>query len=225
MGKIFNTILFVLLLLSFHTKAQQLEDNNNEMSTVAIPATELNTSKQPIVAFKTNLLYHALTCLNASVEFPIKEKFSIAGEWIFPFWKAPKKDFTLNLLYGNVRLKYWFNQLHQERMTGWFCDVSFGFGKYDFQIFRKTGAQGTAFTTGIGGGYAHVISKYLRMEYALGLGFARSAYHDYYMANDKAYGTIKVVRYPWKKSHKNWIGPINAQVSLIWTINRSIIRK
>lgn len=177
--------------------------------------------KSPLFALKSNLLFDAATIVNLELEFPVRRHFSIAGEWTFPFWKAPKSELTLNLLYGKLDCKYWLgDRLSKPVMIGWFCDVYGGYGKYDFQPFSEKGVQGTFFNVGMGAGYAHTIHKNLRLEYAIGLGYIRTAYNKYDWVNDTTYGDIKVVRYPWKRFHYNWIGPTKLAVSLVWMINR-----
>lgn len=188
---------------------------------ISIVDTVYNVRK-PVLAFKTNLLYDAFTALNVELEVPLGTRYSIGAEWVFPFWKAPKSDLTFNLLYGNVDVKYWLgDRTKKEVMTGWFCDVLGGYGKYDFQLFRKHGAQGTFFSVGFGGGYAHQIAQSLRLEYALGVGYMRSKYNRYDMAYDTKYGDIKVIRCPWTKSTYNWVGPVRAEISLVWMLYRN----
>ncbi|MGL5563803.1 MAG: DUF3575 domain-containing protein [Tannerellaceae bacterium] len=182
----------------------------------------IRSVRKPIIAFKTNLLYDVLTALNVEVEVPLGTRYSVGAEWVFPFWKASKSDFTFNLLYGNVDVKYWLgDRAKKEVLTGWFCDILGGYGKFDFQIFRKHGAQGTFFSVGLGAGYAHQITRSLRLEYALGVGYIRSKYNRYDMAYDTKYGDIKVIRCPWNKSIYNWVGPVRAEISLVWMLYRN----
>lgn len=199
----------------------QVEVFDNYSDLISLVDTVYGVEK-PIIAFKTNLLYNAMTALNVAVEVPLGIRYSIGAEWIFPFWKARKSDFTFNLLYGSVDVKYWLgDRTKKEVMTGWFCDVLGGYGKYDFQLFRKHGAQGTLFSVGIGAGYAHQIAQSLRLEYALGVGYMRSKYNRYDMAYDTKYGDIKVIRCPWTKSTYNWVGPVRAEISLVWMLYRN----
>ena len=184
-----------------------------------------NIIYKPLFALKTNLLFDVITALNVEVEVPIKNRFSIAAEWIFPFWKNHSSELTFQTLYGGVDFKYWFgNRDDKDVMTGWFCDIYGGYGKFDYQLFQKNGAQGKILNIGAGVGYAHKIAKNLRMEYALGVGLIRADYHKYDMVYDTEYGDIKVVRYPWKKFIYNWIGPTKAKVSLVWLINSKSVR-
>ncbi|MGL4292683.1 MAG: DUF3575 domain-containing protein [Bacteroidales bacterium] len=166
------------------------------------------------------MLFDLATALNIELEIPIGNQFSIAGQWLFPFWKYPDSDFTFNLLYGQVDFKYWMgNRNHQQIMSGWFCDLYGGYGKYDLQPFSKKGVQGHVLNISMGTGYAHPIGKNLRMEYSVGVGYIRSDYNKYDMAYDTIYDDIKVVRYPWKKFYINLPSLTRLSVSLVWLIN------
>ena len=182
-----------------------------------------STTKKPLFALKTNLLFDIATMLNVEVEVPIGNRWSIAGEWIFPWWtldngQSDSKRHRLQLLQGNLMGKYWFgDRTDREVMTGWFAGIYAGAGLYDFEYDRK-GIQGEFFIAGgLAGGYAHTINKKgnLRMEYSLGLGYLSTDYRqykaEYYGEND-----WKAIRE--KTGKRTWIGPTQAKVSLVWMI-------
>lgn len=180
---------------------------------------EQKSIQKSLFALKSNLLFDAVTAFNAEVEVPVSRNISVAGEWIFPFWKNRHADLTFQVLYGGLDLKYWLHQKGKaERMTGWFCDLYGGVGKYDIQPFSKYGVQGKLLNVGAGAGFAHSIAKNLRLEYSLGIGYIRSDYHKYDFVSDTQYGEIKVVRYPWKRFIYNGFGPSKAKISLVWMI-------
>ena len=144
---------------------------------------ELEPIKKPLFALKTNLLFDAITVLNVEVEVPIKQRWSIAGEWIFPWWlhdkyKPNKKPSRLEILCGTLEGRYWFgNREERPRLTGWFVGLFSGAGLYDVQ-WKAKGYQGEFFiSVGASVGYAHKISrrhKNLSMEYSLSFGHFRS---------------------------------------------------
>lgn len=182
---------------------------------------------KPLFALKTNLLYDALSLINAELEVPIGNHWSIAGEWIFPWWSwdngaADSKRHRIQLLNGNLEAKYWFGDRDSRHvMTGWFAGLYAGVGKYDFEYDRE-GYQGDFYiATGISGGYAHTINKKgnLRMEYSLGVGYIQSDYKHYkshYGVDDTWHPMIE------ESGTFKWIGPTKAKVSLVWLINRKI---
>ncbi len=178
----------------------------------------------PLVAFKTNLLFDVVSALNVELEFPIGQRWSIAGEWVFPWWLYEKKQYALEVGNGNLEVKYWFgNRNNHEQLTGWFMGVYGGIGYYDLE-WETEGHQGEFWHTGISGGYAHTISKNgrWRMEYTLGLGYLSADYRIYVpkTGTDNEWHLIRQ-----GNGHRNWIGPTRAKVSLVWMFNHGYRKK
>lgn len=184
---------------------------------------------KPLLAIKSNLLYDVVSALNVELEVPIGQRWSIAGEWNFPWWTSCgraknnwQKDSNRNsfqMLQGNIEGKYWFgDRSDRPVLTGWFAGLSGGLGKYDLE--RKVdGYQGELYVVGLSGGYAHTINKKgnLRMEYALGLGYMQTDY-DKYKEHEGIDGQWHTLRQEVGKQH--WLGPTKAKVSLVWMLNR-----
>ena len=173
------------------------------------------TTRKPIFALKTNLLFDALTVLNVELEVPIRNRWSVLGEWTFPWWLSKDNSKALQLLNGNVEGRYWFgNRSNRQVMTGWFAGIYAGMGKYDFENNSK-GYQGDfKLSTGLTAGYAHKINRKgtLRMEYSLGVGYLKTDYKKYRGSTDDEFliwqndGTL------------NYFGPTRAKVSLVWML-------
>ena len=191
-----------------------------------IPMTPLSTceparEKKPLFALKTNLLFDAATILNVEVEAPIKNRWSIAGEWIFPWWLAKDNGSALQVLSGNIEGKYWFGSDEKRAarpvMTGWFAGLYAGGGLYDLQ-YKNNGYQGEFYiAAGLSAGYAHTINKSgtLRMEYSLGLGYMKTDYRYYEGMEDNKYLV-------WQHDGSyTWIGPTKVKVSLVWMLHRN----
>ncbi len=180
--------------------------------------------KKPLFALKTNLLFDVATLANVELEVPIGKRWSIAGEWIFPWWTWDDGTSTssrnrIQLLNANLEAKYWFgDRTDRQVLTGWFAGFYAGGGLYDFERNAK-GYQGEFFiAAGLGGGYAHTINKSgtLRMEYSLGLGYLKTNYR-YYEAQYDIDNKWHPVRQ--KTGNYTWFGPTQAKVSLVWLIN------
>lgn len=177
-------------------------------------------------ALKTNLLYDAATVLNIEVEIPVNRRWSLSGEWIFPWWTSCKDNTvannrrnTLQLLQGNVEGRYWLgDRLNQAMMTGWFGGVYGGVGVYDLER-NAEGCQGEFYIVGLSGGYAHTINKGgdLRMEYSLGIGYMQSDYQSYreHFGIDNKWHAIRQ-----RSGQYGWFGPTKAKVSLVWMLNK-----
>lgn len=211
------------------------------------PKAEINLEPEPIgeeriielsdyryirpFALKTNLLFDAATLFNIELEMPIGRRFSVLGEWTFPFWGglgnrggvAPvpvySAKYTLQMLSGGVELRYWFNRSEKlddkaqrwgdyNPLCGWFVGPYAGRGVYDLQ-FGKKGAQGDFYiAAGVSGGFTHPIGKYIHMEYSIGVGYMQTQYKHYTPMDGH-----KVYEYDGRYT---WIGPTKAKISLAW---------
>ena len=191
-----------------------------------LPIQKKRIDKISLFAVKTNLLADVITLANIEVEVPIKERWSVSAEWIFPWWKNSNSNLTMQIIYGQGAVKYWLGDRGRyEVMTGWSIGLYGGGGKYDIQPFKNNGKQGDLFSVGVQGGYAHKIAKNFRMEYSLGLGFMRTRYRKYEIVLDTPYGDIKSLNYPWEVKQLDWFGPTNIKVSLVWIFNYKIDKR
>lgn len=204
-SRIAITLIFVLLCVS--TQAVCTDTSHKPDTT---------TTPKPLLAVKTNLLFDAASALNVEVEVPIGERWSVAGEWIFPWWLWERKQVCLQVLSGNLEGRYWWGERRQQkRLTGWFSGFYMGGGLYDLE-WKTKGYQGEFFiAAGLSAGYAHTLNKSgsLRMEYALGIGYMQTKYREYIPQNGGE-------RLLWQRDGRySWFGPTRAKVSLVWMID------
>ncbi|MFI3286038.1 MAG: DUF3575 domain-containing protein [Rikenellaceae bacterium] len=212
--------------------AEQLEalaTTTVDVAPVAIPVVApkfeptIEYIRKPILAVKTNLLFDLATVLNVGIEVPIGDRFSVMGEWTFPWWiwddgTPDSKRHRLQLLYGNIEGRYWFgSRADKPKLTGWYAGIYSGGGKYDFEYNRK-GVQGEFFVAaGLSTGFAHSINKSnsLRMEYSVSAGILKTDYRDYTAIYGDGYD------FNWHPIRKStgeytYIGPTALRVSLVW---------
>ena len=187
-----------------------------------IEIVEVKPNKKTYFALKTNLLFDAITALNVEIEVPIKKHWSIAGEWIFPWWLHDKdkpniKPSRLEILCGTLEGRYWFgNRDNRPILTGWFVGLFSGAGLYDLQ-WKAKGYQGEFFiSAGASIGFAHKIgkrAKHLSMEYSIGFGHFRSHYRKYeaYYFDDYKWHPIRE-----NNGRYTWTGPTRIKISLVW---------
>lgn len=169
------------------------------------------------LAIKTNLLYDVATVANIGVEAPIRDHWSVAFEWVCPWWSSYDNQKYLQLLYGNLEGRYWFgNREDRPQLTGWFAGLAAGGGLYDLMYDALHGIQGEFSTCGVVGGFAHTINRSgtLRLEYAVGLGWMGTEYVKYWW-DEYDYTLISPSPQTWKT---NWFGPTKVQVSLVYML-------
>lgn len=177
--------------------------------------------KTPIAAIKTNLLYDVASVLNIELEIPLGKRFSITGEYTFPWWYSVGSKYTMRTQMGVFGVNYWLgNRDKYEKLNGWYVGLNAGYAKkYDVQLFDISGIQGDYLMAGATLGYTHTLYKSLRIQYQMGAGWMQSNYRNYTMAYGTEYGDIKVFDYPWEEKRFTWIGPTQLRISLMWVIN------
>ena len=74
---------------------------NDPSDTLSIPSLP-TMARKPLFAMKTNLLYDLGSAVNAGIEIPMRERWSLAMEWVFPWWLFEKKQHALEVLNGNM---------------------------------------------------------------------------------------------------------------------------
>ncbi|MDR0954693.1 MAG: DUF3575 domain-containing protein [Rikenellaceae bacterium] len=171
-------------------------------------------------ALKTNLLFDLGTAINIEAEVPIGKRWSVAGEWIFPWWLIESDQIALQTGVATLEARRWLgNRENKQLLTGWFLGAHGGWGYYDLE-WKDKGSQGELWYGGLSGGYAHTISKngHWRMEYSLGLGYMHTDYTGYIPEKDDE-GNLHLVRQ--KEAKRDYFGPTRAKVSLVWMFNRN----
>lgn len=179
---------------------------------------------RPLFALKTNLLYDLLSGFNVEIEVPVGKHFSLAGEWMFPWWLWEKKQYALEILNGNLELRYWWgNRTRDDLLTGWYMGIYGGAGLYDVE-WKSKGYQGEFIIPfGLTGGFAHKISRNWRLEYSLGVGYLTNKYRKYIPQKcgyDDEWHLIKQ-----KSGKSTWVGLTRIKVSLVWMINQKYNKK
>ena len=168
-------------------------------------------------AIKTNLLYDAATAVNIGIEVPIRDHWSVAFDWVSPWWSSYDNQKYFQLMNGNVEGRYWFgNREDKLQLTGWFAGAAVGGGVYDFMVADDNGLQGNFQSYSLVGGYAHAVNKSgtLRMEYELGLGWLATEYVKYWW-DGFDYTLVAPSPQTWVT---DWFGPTKVQVSLVYML-------
>lgn len=174
------------------------------------------------VAVKTNLLFDAALMPNIEIEVPIgsNNRWSVNGEWMFPWWLFDKDKYCVQVLMGGLEGRYWLgsrkNRQQREVLTGHFLGLYAGGGKYDLQ-WDDNGYQGEFFiAAGVSYGWATRIARNLHLEFNIGIGLLRTDYRHYHARDN--YQTLL-----WQENGRyTWFGPTKAKISLVWLLNRKV---
>ena len=157
---------------------------------------------------------------NIEIEVPIGKRWSINGEYMFPWWLFDGDKYSMQILMGGLEGRYWLGS-HQKRensevLTGHLFGLYAGGGKYDLQ-WKENGYQGEFFiAAGISYGWATRIARNLHLEFNIGIGMLRTDYRHYHARDN--YQTLL-----WQENGKyTWFGPTKAKLSLVWLLNRKV---
>lgn len=176
------------------------------------------SSRKTILALKTNLLYDAVTALNAELEIPIGDNFSLMIEDVFPWWSWGPSDnkYAFQLWEMGVEPRWWFLRTDdRDRLSGHFLGVYALSGRYDFQNNKDICYQGEAWSTGLSYGYAMPLGRTkLNLEFSASLGFLQSNYRHYQPSPDYD----KLYRDPHLKGRMSYFGPTKLKISLVLPI-------
>lgn len=178
---------------------------------------EAEVARRPLLAIKTNLLFDLCLVPNVEVELPLGRRWSLNGEWMFPWWLFDGDKYCMQLLSGTLEGRLWLGNRSKRRMlTGHFLGIYAGGGKYDLQ-WDTNGYQGEFYiASGISYGYSTPIARHLNLEFSVGIGMLRTTY-EHYHARDN-YQTLL-----WQNNGKyTWFGPTKAKISLVWLLNRKV---
>ncbi len=186
-----------------------------EIQPVPVVIEEPAPEKEPYIpALRTNLLYDVVTVLNASVEFPIGERFSIIFEDVFPWWNwGPNgKKYCIQILELGLEPRWWFKS--NGHLLGHFAGLYGKSGKYDMQFDKAICYQGEYWSAGLSYGYAMKIGKTLHLEFSLSLGYVGMDYRHY--QPDLKYEHL--FRDKYKVGKLSYFGPTKLAVTLVWPI-------
>lgn len=201
------------------------------------PAPEIQpapAAEQPAVAsaspyrfaVRTNVLYDALLLPTVGVEWRVNRDWSVKLDGSLSWWGGKHgKVQKVWLLSPEVR---WY-LLRDKRF---YVGVSGNYGRYNLYkyalggLFSKdTGYQGSLWSAGAVVGYQLRLSRRFSVDFNLGLGYIRSEYDSFTLDKTEIrtpgedFPEIRHDRvYKERNKTRNFWGPTQAGISLVWTI-------
>ncbi len=178
---------------------------------------ELEIEERTVLALKTNLLYDAVSALNAEIELPVGDKFSVMLEDVFPWWSGGpnNRKYAFQMWEMGIEPRWWFKKSDsRDQLAGHFLGLYAMSSIYDFQYDRDLCYQGEYWSAGLTYGFALPISKLLNMEFSLSVGFLQSDYRHY--QPDPDYEHLFLDKY--NTGTLSYFGPTKLKVSLVLPI-------
>ena len=164
----------------------------------------LETPTDYHLSLRANLLRWATLTPDLGVEWRICPSWGIAVNGSWTSWSWSDKDRRYALWEVAPEVRYYMGE-----KKAWHLGAMFKAGQFNYKL-SETGKQGDLMGGGITAGYQLRLNKALDLDFNLGLGYLN--------ADFEKYEVIDGVRVRCGNETKNWCGPINAGVTLVWKL-------
>ncbi len=165
---------------------------------------ETATAENYHFAIRTNLLRIVTLTPDLGVEWRISPSWGIAVNGSWTSWSWSDKDRRYALWEVTPEVRYYMGE-----KKAWYLGAMFKAGQFNYKL-SETGKQGDLVGGGITAGYQLRLNKALDLDFNLGLGYLNADYEKYEV--------IDGVRVRRGNETKDWWGPINAGVTLVWKL-------
>lgn len=178
------------------------------------PTSHTERSRRYIFALRSNAL---VPLTNIGIIVPVGKHFSIGGDWYSPwFWHDRGNRWCFEFQAADVELRYWFRPevvkgWKGNSLTGHSIGLGIFAGHYDFEK-NYHGFQGEAYGGYVDYTYSLSLASHFRLEFSLGLGFARLPWREYQVHSN---GGRLLRPLPVTEHYRNWFGPVKAGVSAV----------
>ena len=156
------------------------------------------------LSLRANLLRWATLTPDLGLEWRICPLWGIAVNGSWTSWTWSDKDRRYALWEVAPEIRYYMGE-----KKAWYLGAMFKAGQFNYKL-SETGKQGDLMGGGITTGYQLRLNKALTLDFNLGLGYLN--------ADFEKYEVIDGVRVRCGNETKNWCGPINAGVTLMWKL-------
>ena len=156
------------------------------------------------LSLRANLLRWATLTPDLGLEWRICPSWGIAVNGSWTSWTWSDKDRRYALWEVAPEIRYYMGE-----KKAWYLGAMFKAGQFNYKL-SETGKQGDLMGGGITTGYQLRLNKALTLDFNLGLGYLNTDFEKYEV--------IDGVRVRCGNETKNWCGPINAGVTLVWKL-------
>ena len=175
-----------------------------QQNTLADTPSETKITNDCHLSLRANLLRWATLTPDLGLEWRICPSWGIAVNGSWTSWSWSDKDRRYALWDVAPEVRYYMGE-----KKVWYLGAMFKAGQFYYKL-SETGKQGDLMGGGITGGYQLRLNKALALDFNIGLGYLNADYEKYEV--------IDGVRVRRGNDTKNWWGPINAGVTLVWKL-------
>ena len=175
-----------------------------QQNTLADTPSETKITNDYHLSLRANLLRWATLTPDLGLEWRICPSLGIAVNGSWTSWTWSDKDRRYALWEVAPEVRYYMGE-----KKAWYLGAMFKAGQFNYKL-SETGKQGDLMGGGITAGYQLRLNKALNLDFNLGLGYLNADYEKYEV--------IDGVRVRRGNETKDWWGPINAGVTLVWKL-------
>ena len=175
-----------------------------QQNTLADTPSETKITTDYHLSLRANLLRWATLTPDLGVEWRICPSWGIAVNGSWTSWSWNDKDRRYALWEVAPEIRYYMGE-----KKAWYLGAMFKAGQFNYKL-SETGKQGDLMGGGITAGYQLRLNKALALDFNLGLGYLNVDFEKYEV--------IDGVRVRRGNETKDWYGPINAGVTLVWKL-------
>ena len=175
-----------------------------QQNTLADTPSETKLTTDYHLSLRANLLRWATLTPDLGLEWRICPSWGIAVNGSWTSWSWNDKDRRYALWEVAPEIRYYMGE-----KKAWYLGALFKAGQFNYKI-SETGKQGDLMGGGITAGYQLRLNKALDLDFNLGLGYLNVDFEKYEV--------IDGVRVRRGNETKDWCGPINAGVTLVWKL-------
>ena len=175
-----------------------------QQNTLADTPSETKITTDYHLSLRANLLRWATLTPDLGVEWRICPSWGIAVNGSWTSWTWSDKDRRYALWEVAPEIRYYMGE-----KKAWYLGAMFKAGQFNYKL-SETGKQGDLMGGGITAGHQLRLNKALALDFNLGLGYLNADYEKYEV--------IDGVRVRHGNETKDWWGPINAGVTLVWKL-------
>ena len=173
-------------------------------NTLAGTPSETKITNDYHLSLRANLLRWATLTPDLGLEWRICPSWGIAVNGSWTSWTWSDKDRRYALWEVAPEIRYYMGE-----KKAWYLGAMFKAGQFNYKL-SETGKQGDLMGGGITAGYQLRLNKALDLDFNLGLGYLNVDFEKYEV--------IDGVRVRRGNETKDWYGPINAGVTLVWKL-------
>ena len=175
-----------------------------QQNTLADTPSETKITTDHHLSLRANLLRWATLTPDLGLEWRICPSWGIAVNGSWTSWSWSDKDRRYALWEVAPEVRYYMGE-----KKAWYLGAMFKAGQFNYKL-SETGKQGDLMGGGITAGYQLRLNKALTLDFNLGLGYLNVDFEKYEVIDD-----VRVRR---GNETKDWYGPINAGVTLVWKL-------